>query len=457
MAEAHPRRRRQHHRHLPGEFLGPPQVVGIEERDPAAASLSQATVAGAGDAAVRLGDDAEARVGHRRQPFGRAVGRAVVDDDELEVAPGLGEDALRRARYQRGPVVGRDHHADQRPPHRQRPVRCGARRRGQRRRWRRAPLGPARRETGAERSGPASQRQARRRGPGAGGERRDLGGEVRAGGVAGENRQRLGEWRPVARQPARPLELRHRVGERGRARAQAEGLAQLGRVRLQLARQPPVEGEARGRPEVGDAAGQRPAHQVAVVVEPRRLQPAARGRERLARPEHGARRREVPGEPGREPVLPRPPERRRGGPGDPRLPLQLVAVPRAERDRPPLPRQRRRQRRQRRRGQQVVGVEEHQQVAGRGGGAGVARLRRPLGRAGEHPDGRPEALGDGAAVVGRAVVDDDDLVGRPGLVQRRAQRLAEEPGAVAAGDDDRQAHRGDFRGSGRKSPVEPRA
>src|SRR5690606_33035644 len=90
------------------------------------------------------------------------------------------------------------------------------------------------------------------------------------------------------------------------------------------------------------------------------------------------------------------------------------------------------------RGQGDVGIEEEQDVAGRGPGPGVARGGRALVDVktdesyGELPD-------DGAGVVGAGVVHHDDLGRRVGLREHRGETGPERPGLVVVGDDDRHA------------------
>ena len=97
---------------------------------------------------------------------------------------------------------------------------------------------------------------------------------------------------------------------------------------------------------------------------------------------------------------------------------------------------------------EVVAVEERDEVAGGGADAGVAGAREAAvfldevddlaGEFGEE-GGEGELEGGG---VGRAVVDDEDLVGRDGLGEGGAEGFGEVQGDVVGGDDDADARRG---------------
>ena len=90
--------------------VGGPLVVGVEQGDVVAGDLGQPAVDGAHEAAVVLADDADAlAVGG--QHLRRLVGRAVVDDDDLERLgrPVLGQRAVDRpAEVAREVVRGHD-------------------------------------------------------------------------------------------------------------------------------------------------------------------------------------------------------------------------------------------------------------------------------------------------------------------------------------------------------------
>ena len=71
------------------------QVVRIQKRHVFAAGFPQPVVPGPGRAAVALAEDPDP-AGVAGQPFGRIVGRAVIDDDHLDWRVGLGEHAFDR-------------------------------------------------------------------------------------------------------------------------------------------------------------------------------------------------------------------------------------------------------------------------------------------------------------------------------------------------------------------------
>ena len=73
---------------------------------------------------------------------------------------------------------------------------------------------------------------------------------------------------------------------------------------------------------------------------------------------------------------------------------------------------------------------------------------QPVGRSGAGDDGGAEPGGDGGGVVGRVVVDDDELVARPQLGDERGEEVGEGGGLVAGRDDD-----GDRRRAARRSPA----
>lgn len=91
------------------------EVVAVDEADPIAARDVDARVPSRREAAVRLVDDPDARV-PRRVPVanrGAAVRGPVVDDDDLEVAMGLGEHAVEAAREVDLDVVDGDDDGDE--------------------------------------------------------------------------------------------------------------------------------------------------------------------------------------------------------------------------------------------------------------------------------------------------------------------------------------------------------
>jgi hypothetical protein len=86
--------------------------------------------------------------------------------------------------------------------------------------------------------------------------------------------------------------------------------------------------------------------------------------------------------------------------------------------------------------QRVVGVEEEDDVAARGGEAGIVGggLARILAEDRLHA--AAELVDDFGRSVGRAVVDDDHLEMRPCLRERAADRAAEKPRVIEVRDDD---------------------
>ena len=92
-----------------------PEIVGVEKGEVARIGRggSGAPIAGAGGAAAGAGQDPEPRVLDRPDAGERAVGRAVVDDDQLEVGQRLGEHRLCRRDDEPLGVVGGDDYADE--------------------------------------------------------------------------------------------------------------------------------------------------------------------------------------------------------------------------------------------------------------------------------------------------------------------------------------------------------
>jgi hypothetical protein len=92
-------------------MLREPEVVGVAEGDQLARRGLDAPVAGGCHAGVLLTDDLD-RACECADDIGCSVGGAVVDDDELEVAVALPEDAARGGGDRPGRVVGGHHDGD---------------------------------------------------------------------------------------------------------------------------------------------------------------------------------------------------------------------------------------------------------------------------------------------------------------------------------------------------------
>ena len=99
-------------RQMLGDELPARNDIVAEEEHQRLPDLPHAVVAGLPLAAVRLPHDRERRMqrGHRPhlEPLPGAVGRAVVDDDDAEVAPRLIAQRVEGALEYRPPVVGRN-------------------------------------------------------------------------------------------------------------------------------------------------------------------------------------------------------------------------------------------------------------------------------------------------------------------------------------------------------------
>jgi hypothetical protein len=80
--------------HQPGD-LGPEPVVGVEEDHSVPPATLESGIEGRSLAATLLEDHVDT-VGERRQDLTRVVGRAVVDDDHVDVRMGLRAGALER-------------------------------------------------------------------------------------------------------------------------------------------------------------------------------------------------------------------------------------------------------------------------------------------------------------------------------------------------------------------------
>jgi hypothetical protein len=89
------RTRRQQACHLFLELGGQPFVIAVLEGDPFGACLADARIARRRRTAVlRAFDQPQPRIGDARCRRQRAVGGAVVDDDDLEILPALAQDAI---------------------------------------------------------------------------------------------------------------------------------------------------------------------------------------------------------------------------------------------------------------------------------------------------------------------------------------------------------------------------
>ena len=105
------------------EVVGLPEVVGVELGDERRAGGAQRGVARGGSLAVAVvAEEAQPWVADAAQRVGGGLGRAVVDDDDLEVSDRLRERAL-DALADRGvrPVGGHDHAGQRRRRHGERP------------------------------------------------------------------------------------------------------------------------------------------------------------------------------------------------------------------------------------------------------------------------------------------------------------------------------------------------
>ncbi|MDQ0838624.1 hypothetical protein QFZ54_002408 [Sphingomonas faeni] len=93
-------------RDLTGQAIGATDVVVIQRGDIAPARLGEPAIAGEHRAAVpRHLDQSDARIGPGTHHVARIVGRAVVDDDHLEIGEGLRLEAGERLSDQTGAVI----------------------------------------------------------------------------------------------------------------------------------------------------------------------------------------------------------------------------------------------------------------------------------------------------------------------------------------------------------------
>ena len=100
---------------IPAYAVGGYDVVGVGEREQVAGRVADALVARRAEALVGGVDDADPFVagGHGLGEVARPVGGAVVDDDHLEAAVSLRQQALEALHDVRLHVVDRDDDADQ--------------------------------------------------------------------------------------------------------------------------------------------------------------------------------------------------------------------------------------------------------------------------------------------------------------------------------------------------------
>ena len=102
-------------RNLPPEAVRQRHVVGIEARDVAARRRVECPIERRGEAeALVVPQDDQPGVVDLAEDLARPVGRAVVDDDQLEVGERLAEDTREREAQVTSRVVGRHEHGDER-------------------------------------------------------------------------------------------------------------------------------------------------------------------------------------------------------------------------------------------------------------------------------------------------------------------------------------------------------
>jgi hypothetical protein len=105
----------------PGRAAGRGDVVGVEHEHDAARRGLDAGVESRRMTAILL-EHRDDTIAVSRDDLARAIGRAVVDDDDLDVGVRLGERAVDRLRQERRVVVARE---DDRRPHASSAVRGG--------------------------------------------------------------------------------------------------------------------------------------------------------------------------------------------------------------------------------------------------------------------------------------------------------------------------------------------
>ncbi len=95
-----------------GQFFGEPEIVAVDEGDVVAGGVANAGVAGAGRTAVFLVDDADAIVDELLADFDAAIGRGIINNNDLEIAIGLCEDGLDRCSDILLNAMHRDNHGN---------------------------------------------------------------------------------------------------------------------------------------------------------------------------------------------------------------------------------------------------------------------------------------------------------------------------------------------------------
>ncbi len=98
--------------YLHRKFIRKPCIIGVDESHQLASRLTKGTVARRINAGMRLGDECY----RRAEAFdheARAVARAVIDHDQLQVAVCLGQHARDGAAYARLSIMNRQDHRDE--------------------------------------------------------------------------------------------------------------------------------------------------------------------------------------------------------------------------------------------------------------------------------------------------------------------------------------------------------